>query len=82
MTLANMRENSVRSLWVVCPLCHHEAVVNVDSLAADVAVPAFGPRMITRLTGCRRLPLRALDRAVSKLSCAHPPQLLPRRNLF
>jgi hypothetical protein len=50
MTLANMRENGVRSLWVVCPLCHHEAVVNVDSFEPDVAVPAFGPRMVC--TGC------------------------------
>jgi hypothetical protein len=46
MTLANMRENGVRSLWVVCPLCHQEAVVNVDSFGPDVPVPAFGPRMV------------------------------------
>jgi hypothetical protein len=26
MTLANMRAQGVRSLWVVCELCHHEAV--------------------------------------------------------
>ena len=50
MTLANMRENGVRSLWVVCPLCHHEAVVNVDGFGPDVAVPAFGPHMVC--TGC------------------------------
>jgi hypothetical protein len=50
MTLANMRGNGVRSLWVVCPLCHHEAVVNVDSFGPDVAVPALGPRIIC--TGC------------------------------
>ena len=30
MTLANMRAQGVRSLWVVCELCHHEAVLNVD----------------------------------------------------
>ena len=30
MTLANMRAQGVRSLWVVCELCHHEAVINVD----------------------------------------------------
>jgi hypothetical protein len=29
MTLANMRENGVRSLSVTCELCHHEAVMNV-----------------------------------------------------
>jgi hypothetical protein len=43
MTLANMRDNGVHSLWVVCPLCHHEAVVNVDSFAPDVAVPEHRP---------------------------------------
>jgi hypothetical protein len=42
MTLANMRENGVRSLWVVCPLCHHDAAVNVDSFEPDVAAPAYG----------------------------------------
>jgi hypothetical protein len=30
MTPANMRAQGVRSLWVVCKLCHHEAVLNVD----------------------------------------------------
>jgi hypothetical protein len=40
----------VRSLWAVCPLCHHEAVVNVDSFGPDVAVPTFGSRMVC--TGC------------------------------
>jgi hypothetical protein len=36
----------VRSLWVVCSLCRHEAVANVDPFA----VPAFAPRMVC--TGC------------------------------
>jgi hypothetical protein len=30
MTLANMRANGVRSLFVRCELCHHETVMNVD----------------------------------------------------
>ena len=51
MDLANMRENGVRSLWVVCPLCHQEAVVNVDSFGPDVPVPAFGPRMVCTACG-------------------------------
>ena len=51
MTLANVRENGVRSLWVACPLCHHKAVVNVDSFGPDVAVPAFGPRMACTTCG-------------------------------
>lgn len=33
MTLANMRAQGVRSLWVVCDLCRHEAVINVTALA-------------------------------------------------
>ena len=44
MTLANMRAQG-RSLWVVCELCHHEAVLNVDGYGDAVPVPAFGPRM-------------------------------------
>src|SRR6516164_11256295 len=46
MTLANMRAQGVRSLWVVCELCRHEAVLNVDGYGDAVPVPAFGPRMI------------------------------------
>jgi hypothetical protein len=42
MTLANMRAQGVRSLWVVCDLCHHDAVLNVDRFSDDVPVPAFG----------------------------------------
>jgi hypothetical protein len=30
MTLINMRARGVWSLWIVCELCHHEAVLNVD----------------------------------------------------
>jgi hypothetical protein len=46
MTLANMRAQGVRSLWVVCELCRHEAVLNVDRFVDAVPVPAFGPRMV------------------------------------
>ena len=45
MTLANMRAQGVHSLWVVCNLCHHEAVMNVDRFGETAPVPAFGPRM-------------------------------------
>jgi hypothetical protein len=51
MTLANMREQGVRSLWVVCDLCYREAVVNVDRFADAVPVPAFGPRMVCTRCG-------------------------------
>ena len=50
MTLANMRAKGVRSLWVVCDLCHHEAVMNVDRFGGDVPLPSFEPRMVR--TGC------------------------------
>jgi hypothetical protein len=30
MTLAKMRAQSVRSLYMVCDLCHHEAFINVE----------------------------------------------------
>jgi hypothetical protein len=51
MTLANMRAQGVRSLWVVCDLGHHEAVLNVDRFGGDVPVPAFGPRMVCTSCG-------------------------------
>jgi hypothetical protein len=42
MTLANMRENGVRSLDVGCHQCHHETLINVDHLSGDLTVPSFG----------------------------------------
>jgi hypothetical protein len=47
MTLGNMRANGVRTLIVYCSnsTCRHEAIVNVDHLSDDVAVPSLGPRM-------------------------------------
>jgi hypothetical protein len=51
MTLANMRAQGVRSLWVVCDLCHHKAVLNVDCFGDDVPVPAFRPRMVCTSCG-------------------------------
>src|SRR5215472_8351266 len=51
MTLANMRAQGVRSLWVVCDLCHHEAVLNVDRYGDEVPVPAFGPCMVCTRCG-------------------------------
>jgi hypothetical protein len=35
MTLRNMREHGVRAVGATCAQCHHEAVVNVDSLLDD-----------------------------------------------
>ena len=51
MTLANMRAQGVRSLWVVCELCRYEAVMNVDRFGDAVPVPAFGPRMVCTSCG-------------------------------
>jgi hypothetical protein len=48
MTFANMRAQGVRFLRVVCDLCHHDAVINVDCFGYGVPVPAFGPRMSAR----------------------------------
>jgi len=45
-TLANMRQQGVRSLSVTCELCHLAATMNVDGFAGTVAGPAFGPRMV------------------------------------
>ena len=50
-TLANIRQQGVRSLWVVCELCHHEAVLNVDGYGDAVPVPDFGPRMVCTSCG-------------------------------
>jgi hypothetical protein len=46
MTLGNMRELGVRSLFVSCWNCHHQAVLSADRWPGDVAVPTFGPRMV------------------------------------
>lgn len=51
MTLANMRANGVRSLFVYCHACHHEAVVNVDAYAGDLPVPSFAVRMRCKQCG-------------------------------
>jgi hypothetical protein len=68
MTLANMRAQGVRSLWVVCEFCRHDAVINVDgygepcrslrsarawcALAAASLAHSRGP--IGRSARCRR----------------------------
>jgi hypothetical protein len=45
MTLGNMRELGVHSLFVSCWNCHHQAVLSADRWPGDIAVPTFGPRM-------------------------------------
>jgi hypothetical protein len=51
MDLANMRQNSVRSLAIYCRQCHHEVIVNVDHLPGDMSVPSFGLRMVCTKCG-------------------------------
>jgi hypothetical protein len=38
MDLANMRQNSVRSLLVMCYGCPHEVILNVDQYPGDLLV--------------------------------------------
>jgi hypothetical protein len=51
MTLGNMRGNGVRSLDVLCWRCHHRTILSADPWSDDVAVPAFGPRMVCTRCG-------------------------------
>jgi len=74
MTLANMRAQGVRSLWVVCDLCHHQAVMNVDRFSDAVPVPAFGPRMVWYVVRNSKSPLlrdRFAPRRMSTNQCPH-----------
>jgi hypothetical protein len=53
MTLANMRQQNVRWLSITCGAlgCHHQAVLDISDYVDDVAVPAFGPRMVCTVCG-------------------------------
>ena len=51
MTLGNMRSLGVRSLFVTCELCHHEAVLPAERWADAVLVRAFRPRMVCTRCG-------------------------------
>jgi hypothetical protein len=51
MDLANMRENSVRSLDVCCRECRHRVTMNVDQLPGDRTVKSFEPRMVCTKCG-------------------------------
>jgi hypothetical protein len=51
MRLGNMRDLGVRSLDVSCWNCHHQAVLNADRWPDEVAVPAFGARMVCTRCG-------------------------------
>jgi hypothetical protein len=53
MTLRNMRENGVRSLWIRSGAlhCHHDAIIDVSAFPDDATVPSFGPRMVCTVCG-------------------------------
>lgn len=51
MTLGNMRELGVRSLFLTCELCHHEAVLSVDRWNDTMPVRAFRSRMVCTVCG-------------------------------
>jgi hypothetical protein len=51
MDLANMRQNGVRSLEIVCHECRHKTVMNVDHLPGDLTVKSFEPRMVCTKCG-------------------------------
>jgi hypothetical protein len=75
MTLGNMRANGVRALAVRCWACHRTTVLAVDDYGQDVAVPAFGPRMVC--SGCGAIgadarPNWAERAAVSELGGRRP----------
>jgi hypothetical protein len=86
MTLGNMRELDVRSLFVSCWNCHHQAVLSADHWPGDVAVPPFGPRMVCTECGivvaavrpnCKQQPPReTLTGPVAKLGAKGGPRPL------
>jgi hypothetical protein len=51
MDLANMRENGVRSLLVMCHACRHKVIVNVDMYPGEFLVRDFGSRMVCSKCG-------------------------------
>jgi hypothetical protein len=53
MTLGNMRENGVHSLFVYCPSYHHSVELNVDGMPGEVEVPSIGPRMVCSRSDAR-----------------------------
>jgi hypothetical protein len=51
MTLGNMRENSIRRLFVSCNCCHHSVELSVDHMPDEVEVPSIGPRLVCTRCG-------------------------------
>jgi hypothetical protein len=70
MTLGSMRELGVRSLDVSCRNRHHQAVLSADRWPDDVAVPTFGPRMVS--TGCGIIGAGATVQATGAIRALYP----------
>jgi hypothetical protein len=51
MTLGNMRSLEVRSLFVTCELCHHQAVLSAKRWGDAMLVRSFRPRMVCTCCG-------------------------------
>ena len=70
MTLANMRENGVRSISATCETCQHEAVLNADRWPADMPVPDIGLKLRCSACGGREIATRPnwLDRPSTTLA--------------
>jgi hypothetical protein len=47
----NMRSLGVRSLFVTCELCHHEAVLSAERWGDAMLVREFRPRMVCTRCG-------------------------------
>ena len=58
MTLANMRENGVRSITAACGACNHQADVNVDDLAETIFVPDVARRLRCSACGVKQINTR------------------------
>jgi hypothetical protein len=57
LTLGNMRSLGVRSLFVTCELCHHEAVLSAERWGDAMLVREFRPRMVC--TGTNKIKMLA-----------------------
>ena len=55
LTLANMRENGVRSVEAKCEACGHEAIVNVDAWPGGCPVTDVGLKLRCSACGSRRI---------------------------
>jgi hypothetical protein len=58
MTLANMRENGVRSITATCETCQHEAILGVDHWPGDMPVPDIGLKLRCSACGGREIATR------------------------